>query len=275
MYHLDSDIAQAETGASTLVPVIPTPLPPLRYLPGVVAAPVRLSPLQRVLDLALLTLLLPLLLPLGIAISIVVFIDSPGSIFYRAERIGLGARPFRMLKFRTMRSDSTGAALTRNGDDRFTPVGRFLARTRLDELPQLWHVLTGEMRMVGPRPEDPAFVYLFARQYREILQVPPGITGEAQLVHFDDALEFDETDPLAHYAQEILLAKLHLDADYVRDHSIRRDLGIIARTLMLPLHLVARGTASGVAHHRPHSVLSVALVGLLLIAFAAVGGPAR
>jgi lipopolysaccharide/colanic/teichoic acid biosynthesis glycosyltransferase len=131
------------------------------------------------------------------------------------------------------------------------------------------------MRMVGPRPEDPAFVYLFARQYREILSVPPGITGEAQLVHFDDAVEFDENDPLAHYAKEILLAKLHLDADYVRDHGIRRDLGIIARTLMLPLRLVTRGAASGVAHHRPQAILTVALVGWLLIAFAAVGGPAR
>ena len=132
--------------------------------------------------------------------------EDRGDVDGFARRIGLGGEPFLMLKFRTMRQSAEGPALTRSDDERLTPVGRFLARSRLDELPQLWHVLTGRMRLVGPRPEDPEFVELFSREYEEILSVPPGITGSTQLVHFADGIELDVDDPAGHYADEILPA---------------------------------------------------------------------
>src|SRR5262245_18684212 len=200
-------------------------------LPAGRSAARRIRAGERALDLAVVLVLLPVLLPLALAISLVVFLDSPGSVLYRGRRIGLGGREFGMLKFRTMRAGSDGPALTRDDDERFTPVGRFLAATRLDELPQLWHVLTGHMRLVGPRPEDPEFGRMFAREYEEILTVPPGITGPTQIIHFRDGTELDVDDPLAYYAEQILPAKLEKDAGYVCNRTLWLDLRIIGETL--------------------------------------------
>src|SRR3954471_14004532 len=99
------------------------------------------------------TLLCVLLLPLLVAIALLVVVDSPGPVFYRAERVGFRGRPLMMLKFRKMHANAAGSALTTANDSRFTRIGALPARTRLDELPQLWHVLRGEMSLVGPRPE--------------------------------------------------------------------------------------------------------------------------
>src|SRR3954471_22469678 len=110
------------------------------------------------------TLLCVLLLPLLVAIALLVVLDSPGPVFYRAQRVGYRGRPLRMLKFRKMHADATGGALTLAEDERFTRVGRWLVRGHLDELPQLWHVLRGEMSLVGPRPESPSFVAHFAEE---------------------------------------------------------------------------------------------------------------
>ena len=118
----------------------------------------KVRPIERLVDCVILLLLLPVLLPVGLLIAAVVFVDSPGSVFYRATRIGLNGHPFQMLKFRTMKTGSKGPGLSTSFDPRFTPVGRFLARYRLDELPQFWNVIKGDMRVVGPRPEDPDFV---------------------------------------------------------------------------------------------------------------------
>src|SRR3954471_7400816 len=134
----------------------------------------KVRPIKRVVDCLTLLVLLPLLLPVGLLIAAVGFVDSPGSVFYRAARIGLNGRPFQMLKFRTMKSGCKGPGLTTSYDERFTPVGRFLARYRLDEFPQFWNVIKGEMRVVGPRPEDPEFVSQHQREYDEILKVAPG-----------------------------------------------------------------------------------------------------
>src|SRR4051794_41099047 len=117
--------------------------------------------LKRAMDvivaaLALVVLAVPLLV-----IALLVVIDSPGPVFYRAERVGHRGRRLRMLKFRKMRADAAGGALPLAEDDRLTRLGKWLARTKLDELPQLWHVLRGEMSLVGPRPESPSFVALF------------------------------------------------------------------------------------------------------------------
>ena len=193
------------------------------------------DPLQRVLGFAATVLTLPLLAILGLAVRL----DSRGPALYASRRLGEGARPFRCLKLRTMtwRPDQPGARLTGPVDARVTRVGRFLRRTRLDELPQLWHVAAGQMRLVGPRPEDPAYVDLADPLHREVFTAKPGITGLAQLLSVDEAAWLDVTDPEGHYRRDILPAKLRLDAAYLRHRSTGLDLWILART---PLALLGR-----------------------------------
>jgi lipopolysaccharide/colanic/teichoic acid biosynthesis glycosyltransferase len=232
-----------------------------------------------VIDLLVLLVMLPVLLPVGLLIAAVVFVDSPGSVFYRATRIGLNAHPFQMLKFRTMKSGAKGPGLSTAFDPRFTPVGRFLARYRLDELPQFWNVVKGDMRIVGPRPEDPDFVRRYQKEYDEILRVAPGITGLTQLVHFLDDL--DSHNPLAHY-ETILPGKISLDVRYVQTQSFGGDVMILLRTLLIPFRLIADEVKVIVDAQRSHPeaptrfavggtsfVLSIVLV----VAFLAGGGP--
>jgi lipopolysaccharide/colanic/teichoic acid biosynthesis glycosyltransferase len=239
----------------------------------------KVGSLCRLVDCVIVLLLSPILLPVGVLIAAVVFADSPGSVFYRATRIGLHGRPFQMLKFRTMKSGAKGPGLSTSFDPRFTPVGRFLARYRLDELPQFWNVIKGEMRVVGPRPEDPEFVARHEREYGEILKVAPGLTGLTQLVHFLDDL--DTHNPLAHY-ETILPGKLALDVRYVRTQSFAGDFAILARTLLIPFRLIADELKILIDAQRSHPeastrfavggtsfVLSIVLV----VAFLAGGGP--
>jgi lipopolysaccharide/colanic/teichoic acid biosynthesis glycosyltransferase len=280
---------QAEAGAATthpteteLLPLRPFRLSVEEALPA--DAPVEalgssaIGLRERIFDLVAVTLLLPLLLPLGLLVALVVFLDSPGSVFYRAQRIGRDGRPFLMLKFRTMRTGAAGPSLTRGRDERFTPIGSFLATFRLDELPQLWHVLKGEMRLVGPRPEVPEFVDIYHRQYERILSVPPGITGRTQLIHFADGNQLDSDDPLVHYAEKILPGKLQHDIDYVRERSLGGDLSIIVQTVVLPFRVAAARAASALLGHRPYAAkyaAALAAACCLLLAYIGAGGPAR
>jgi lipopolysaccharide/colanic/teichoic acid biosynthesis glycosyltransferase len=227
----------------------------------------------------ILLLLLPFLLPFALLIAAVVFVDSPGSVFYRATRIGLEGQPFRMLKFRTMKTGAVGPSLSTSFDERFTPVGRFLARYRLDELPQFWNVIKGEMRIIGPRPEDPDFVRRHEKDYREILKVAPGITGPTQLVHFLDDL--DTNNPLAHY-EAILPGKISLDVRYAQTHNFWGDLVILARTCLLPFRLIADELRVLIDAQRSHPDASTRFaVGgtsfvlslVLVLAFLAGAGP--
>jgi lipopolysaccharide/colanic/teichoic acid biosynthesis glycosyltransferase len=280
---------QAEAGAATTHPA-ETELLPLRPFrlsaeePPPADAPVEalgssaIGVPERIFDLVAVTLLLPLLLPLGLLVALVVFLDSPGSVFYRAQRIGRGGRPFPMLKFRTMQTGADGPSLTRGRDERFTPIGSFLATFRLDELPQLWHVVKGEMRLVGPRPEVPEFVDMYHRQYERILSVPPGMTGHTQLIHFADGDQLDTDDPLAHYAEKILPGKLQHDIDYVRERSVGGDLLIIVQTVVLPFRVAATRAASALLGHRPHAAkyaATLAAACCLLLAYIGAGGAPR
>jgi len=197
---------------------------------------------RRAFDLCALVLVLPLLaLPLLI-VSVAVFLDSPGSVFFRARRMGYRGRPFEMIKFRTMRVDNAGHAVAGANDNRITPVGGFLRKTRLDELPQLWNVLRGEMTLVGPRPELEEFVDLHADEYREILTVPPGITGPTQLRYagLEPHLLSLHADPERFYREQLLPGKVKLDLAYARGRSFGADLAVLAETLVLPLLLPLR-----------------------------------
>lgn len=170
----------------------------------------------------------------GVAVAVVA--DSPGPVLFRHERVGRRGKKFRLLKFRSMTHGSSGSQVTAAGDARVTRVGRLLRRTKLDELPQLWNVLVGDMSLVGPRPEVERYVTLFARDYEDILQVRPGITDYAAIEYRDEeGLLAAAADPEREYVQVVLPAKIALYRRYLVERSLRTDLNIIARTLLAVL----------------------------------------
>jgi lipopolysaccharide/colanic/teichoic acid biosynthesis glycosyltransferase len=154
-----------------------------------------------------------------------------GPFLYRARRVGEGGELFTILKIRTMTTDRSGSKLTLAGDPRVTRVGRTLRRYRLDELPQLVNVVRGDMSLVGPRPEDPAYVDLTDALHRRVFSAKPGITGLAQLAYRDEATLLGGADAEQRYRDEILPAKLRLDAEYLDRRSTLLDLQILARTV--------------------------------------------
>lgn len=195
--------------------------------------------IARVFDLCVIVLALPVLLFLSGLIALAIALDSPGPVLYRSERVGTHGRRFNMLKFRKMRRDERGLPLTLHSDHRFTPIGRFLMLTRLDELPQVLNVLRGEMRLVGPRPELPEFVAAHPAPYDEILTVTPGITGVAQLHCASEGVLLAECeDPVLLYTSELLPNKISLDVGYVRRRSLLGDLRIVAATSLLPVQRI-------------------------------------
>jgi lipopolysaccharide/colanic/teichoic acid biosynthesis glycosyltransferase len=185
---------------------------------------------KRAIDVVVAAAALVVLSPLFVTIALVVVLDSPGPVLYRAERVGFRGRPLAMLKFRKMHRTARGAHLTVAGDERLTRVGAWLARTKLDELPQLWHVLRGEMSLVGPRPESPSFVARFPAEYGVILRVRPGLTGYTQLAFAREASILDPNDAHAHYVNALLPQKVGLDRLYASRLSTRRDLRILVAT---------------------------------------------
>jgi lipopolysaccharide/colanic/teichoic acid biosynthesis glycosyltransferase len=238
----------------------------------------RKSTGKRALDLLALLLIAPLALPVGLLIAVAVLLDSPGPVVFRASRIGYGGAPFVMLKFRTMRFSMAGHAVAGADDDRITPVGRFLRGTRLDELPQLWNVLRGEMSFVGPRPELREFVDLHAADYREILAVPPGLTGPTQLRYagVEASLLSLHEDPEAYYRDRLLPDKVALDLDYARTRSLSRDAVYFLQTLALPLILALQGRGEeSRAVGRTAAYAGVAMaIGILPLLFAmGLGSP--
>ncbi len=232
----------------------------------------------RAFDLALSIVVLPFALLVGLVIAVIIFVDSPGPIFYRSPRIGRGGTRFEMLKFRKMRRDATGGPLTKFRDERLTPIGEFLVATKLDELPQLWNVLRGQMSLVGPRPEVEEFVRMYAEEYGEILTVVPGITGPAQLEYMEERhLLADAHESSRLYADEILPRKIAVDLEYIRRQGLRNDLRILARTALAPAHAVAERLRSvrGGLERRRLATYGAGLLGVaaLLMAFAVTAGP--
>jgi lipopolysaccharide/colanic/teichoic acid biosynthesis glycosyltransferase len=185
---------------------------------------------RKLLDVGVAAMLLLLLSPVILAVALAIRLDSPGGAFYRSRRVGHGGVEFGMLKFRKMRDDAQGPALTSTEDERFTRLGRFLASSKLDEIPQLWNVLRGQMSLVGPRPEDPSFVALEADAYAEILKVKPGITGYSQLAFAREAEVLEIIDPekrVAHYVDRLLPQKARLDRLYASHASVATNLWIL------------------------------------------------
>ena len=188
---------------------------------------------KRALDLLAGIVVGAIALVLAPFIAAAIAIDSGRPIFYRQVRLGRGSREFWMTKFRTMHTDAEkgGPQWSPIGDPRTTRVGRVLRRTRLDELPNIWAVIRGDMSMVGPRPERPAFVEMLDREiplYRARLAVSPGLTGWAQVNH--------------HYSDSVddAMVKLEYDLYYIKHQSLAFDIGILARTVRTILSLKGR-----------------------------------
>jgi lipopolysaccharide/colanic/teichoic acid biosynthesis glycosyltransferase len=176
-----------------------------------------------------------LLAPLILLVAALVRLDSHGPAFFAAPRVGFGGRQLRMLKFRKMHHRARGIALTVDDDHRFTRVGAFLARFKLDELPQFWHVLRGEMSLVGPRPETVDFVAHHREAYHEILNVRPGVFGFSQIAFVAEGRILDDEDPLNHYITDILPQKVKLDLMYARHRTIGLDMRIFLWSLVAVL----------------------------------------
>jgi len=189
--------------------------------------------LKRAFDLVASAAGLVILAPLFVAVAIAIKLDSPGPVFYRATRTGKDDVHFRLIKFRSMAAgaDRQGPGITAAGDRRVTRVGRVLRRTKIDELPQLFNVLKGDMSLVGPRPEDPRYVALYTDEQRRVLNVRPGLTSPASLVyrHEEALLTGDDWERV--YVEQVLPDKLALDLRYVETASLGSDLGIIVRTV--------------------------------------------
>jgi lipopolysaccharide/colanic/teichoic acid biosynthesis glycosyltransferase len=190
--------------------------------------------MKRAFDIVFALLLLLVLLPLLLFIGLCVALTSKGGMFFRQVRVGRGGGDFRLLKFRTMRtgSEAQGQLTIGGRDPRVTAVGYALRRSKLDELPQLWNVLIGEMSLVGPRPEVPKYVALYTAEQRAVLNVRPGITGMASIDYIDENERLAKAaDPERAYIEEVMPAKLALDLRYVRERSFVLDLRIIAATV--------------------------------------------
>lgn len=163
-----------------------------------------------------------------------------GPVFYRQQRVGRGFQPFRIFKFRTMVVDAPlrgGQITSGHNDPRITRIGRFLRKWKLDELPQLFNVVQGDMSLVGPRPEVPRYVEMFRTEYTDILRVRPGITDLASIKYRDEASLLSlSNDPERTYVDEILPAKLALAREYVARASFGLDLRILVLTALQVAH---------------------------------------
>jgi lipopolysaccharide/colanic/teichoic acid biosynthesis glycosyltransferase len=186
--------------------------------------------LKRVADVALSMALLVVFAPVMLLLACAILLDSRGGVFYSCERTGHQGRTFGMLKFRKMHRDAAGSALTLAEDRRFTRMGRFLSDTKLDELPQLWNVVRGDMSLVGPRPEDPSFVAAYPELFAEILTVRPGVTGLAQLAFVREARLLGVAHTEQRYVEWLLPSKLAIDRLYVARRSLLMDLQILVWT---------------------------------------------
>lgn len=194
---------------------------------------------KRALDIGVSLVFIVLLAPFVLILAVWIKRDSPGPVFYRGPRLGKGGQVFRIIKFRTMyeRPESyAGPRVTAGGDERVTKVGRWLRDSKLNELPQFWNVLTGDMSLVGPRPEDPQLGQAWpADVSEEVLSIRPGITSPASVMFHKEESLLNPSKLLDSYLGAILPSKLRLEQLYVRHRSILLDLDVLFWTLLVLL----------------------------------------
>jgi lipopolysaccharide/colanic/teichoic acid biosynthesis glycosyltransferase len=175
-----------------------------------------------------------ILSPLFFGISLLIIINSGFPVFYFQTRVGKGNKDFKLFKFRTMfaNSDKKGLLTVGGRDSRITPVGYYLRKLKLDELPQLFNVLSGTMSLVGPRPEVRKYVDMYNSQQKMVLDAKPGITDYASLDYINEnELLAKSEDPEKTYINEVMPAKLQLNLKYINESGFLTDLTIILRTI--------------------------------------------
>ncbi|MFN8468697.1 MAG: sugar transferase [Caldilineaceae bacterium] len=189
---------------------------------------------RRMVDILVTLCGITLLLPVLLVLAVWILGDSRGPVFYRATRVGRYGMPFHLYKFRTMvvNADQVGPGITTAQDKRITRSGRFLRRTKLDELPQLINVLMGDMSLVGPRPEDPRYVALYTKEQQQILSVPPGITSAASLTYRHEEQLLAGPDWQAQYLQTVMPTKIAIDLEYEAHRTLWSDFKLVLRTVM-------------------------------------------
>ncbi|MDR0697280.1 MAG: sugar transferase [Christensenellaceae bacterium] len=190
--------------------------------------------IKRLFDIVASFLGLVILIIPFIIVSLMIALTSRGGVFYKQIRIGKHEKEFKIIKFRTMvkNSDNNGLLITTHEDNRITSIGKFLRKTKIDELPQLINVFLGQMSFVGPRPEVPKYVMLYNVAQRKVLSVKPGITDPASIIFRDEnQLLNGSDDPEEKYISDIMPKKLEINLEYINRQSFLYDIKIIFMTL--------------------------------------------
>lgn len=190
--------------------------------------------MKRLFDLVLSICGILFLLPFFIIISVLIKLDSPGDIIFKQIRVTKDGKEFKIFKFRTMRPDTEKQGqITIGADNRITSIGNFLRKTKLDELPQLFNIVIGDMSFVGPRPEVPKYVRMYTEDQKEILNVRAGITDYAS-IYFSNESEIlgEQKNPETFYIEKIMPYKIELNKKYIEESGIITDIKIIFLTIL-------------------------------------------
>lgn len=188
--------------------------------------------MKRIFDIVSSFTGLVILWPFFLFIALLIKLDSPGPVIFRQSRTGRYGRPFIIFKFRTMKPNHDGNTISVRGESRITKTGAFLRKYKIDELPELWNVLTGDMSFVGPRPDVPGYADRLKGEDRKILELRPGITGPASLKYRnEEELLANQSDP-NHYNDHVIWPdKVRINLEYYNTRSMWLDLKIIFKTI--------------------------------------------
>ena len=190
--------------------------------------------MKRIFDIVSCVLLLLIVLPFMLIIGVVIVIDSRGGIIYRQQRVGQNDRDFVLFKFRTMlvNSDKNSLLTVGNRDARITKIGYFLRKYKLDELPQFFNIIKGDMSVVGPRPEVRKYVSLYSDEEKKVLTVRPGLTDYASLAYINEnEILAAAAKPEQTYIQKVMPEKLQLNLKYIENQSFMEDIKLIFKTI--------------------------------------------
>ncbi len=190
--------------------------------------------LKRLFDIIVSVMLIVLLIPIFLLISIIIIFNSKGGAIFSQQRVGKNGKLFTLYKFRTMVINQQNKSLLTVGEDnRITTIGKWLRKTKMDELPQLFNILKGDMSFVGPRPEVPKYVEYYTDEQRKVLSVKPGLTDIASLVYINESEELARAgNPEEYYIRHILPKKLNLSLQYIEKQNFVTDLVIIFKTVL-------------------------------------------
>lgn len=200
--------------------------------------------IKRVFDLFISLISMIFLIPLFCLVALCIKTTSNGPVFFSQYRVGKDGKLFKIFKFRTMivNAEKQGIQLTSNNDTRVTYIGSFLRKSKIDELPQLFNVLKGDMSIVGPRPVVLRFVSLYNKKQKEILKVKPGLTDPASIQYINEqAILANVQDPEKFYIEELMDKKIQLSRQYINNMSLRSDIVLIFKTGKEILKKIAKG----------------------------------